>query len=175
MGINPRARTEEVSLGPSWPFVPSRLPGRCWVSHWQEPPLQQWYASMPRRVNRQFLLTNNAEISPIPSSGVSASSSSSSRESSLRIRLPDSFPILTVSPEVLELPAHAQSGRTRPESNIFDHIHKSTHRKVGEAPLWDVAPTRPTVKGSTTAAAAAPVSPKKKGWGFKKSTAVAAH
>ncbi|SLM39774.1 hypothetical protein LPUS_10387 [Lasallia pustulata] len=96
------------------------------------------------------------EISPIASSGVSAASSSSS--------------------QVLELPARTQSARVRPESNIFDHIHKSTHRRVGEAPLWDVAPSRPRINGSTTPAAVAPVSPKKRGWGFsKKNTAVAAH
>lgn len=84
--------------------------------------------------------------------------------------------MLTVSPEVLELPAPTRSAHARPESNIFDHIHKSTHRRVGEAPLWEVVPTRPTMNRSTTAAAAAAVSPKKRGWRFaKKSTAVPAH
>lgn len=123
-----------------------------------------------------MMLMHSAEISPIASSGVSAASSSSSRECSLTIRSPEPATTLTGSPEVLELPARTQSARVRPESNIFDHIHKSTHRRVGEAPLWDVAPSRPRINGSTTPAAVAPVSPKKRGWGFsKKNTAVAAH
>lgn len=77
---------------------------------------------------------------------------------------------------MLELPARQQAVR-HPDHNIFENIHKNTTRKVGEAPLYDVAPSR--VKNDTVVNASVPIPPvqmKRKAWAFgKKSTAIAAH
>ncbi|KAI9719628.1 MAG: hypothetical protein M1812_003399 [Candelaria pacifica] len=78
------------------------------------------------------------------------------------------------SSQILEIRPNPRSN-TRPqqvESSIFDNLHKSTTRKVGEAPLYDSPPPRPQ---------AAPVAPiktqtaiPKRRFGFgKKSTAIA--
>ncbi|KAI9871084.1 MAG: hypothetical protein M1830_003327 [Pleopsidium flavum] len=95
----------------------------------------------------------SSEISPINSSGNSTASNSSSSQ-------------------VLELPSRQHAVR-HPENNIFEHIHKSTTRKVGEAPLYDVAPPRPKNDAPVTII---PIQPKRKAWAFgKKSNAIAAH
>jgi len=59
------------------------------------------------------------------------------------------------------------------EPNVFSNLHKSTTRKVGEAPLYDAPPPRPKVEATSTTA---PVpATQKKRWRFsRQSQAVAA-
>jgi len=100
------------------------------------------------------------DITPVASWGNSSTSSTSSQE--------------------LELPVKRKA-KPMPPPNIFTHIHTSTHRKVGEAPLYDVAPIRPLADGTigdvngVRTIPTGPVYQKKRNWGLKKSSAIAAY
>lgn len=107
-------------------------------------------------------LTSYVEVSPVVSSGNSTNSNSSA--------------------ENLEI-AHASnsknpSNRPQPivyaEKDIFDRLHTSTTRKVGEAPLYDSPPpSKP--KTPTSTVVAQEIKPKKQRWsilGKKNTTAV---
>ena len=75
--------------------------------------------------------------------------------------------------ELVEMP---YGGNRNSEINIFDSMHKSTKRKVGEAPLWAQPP--PTLVKKEAAATIPPVEVKKRSWGFRRnnrSSAIAAH
>lgn len=104
-------------------------------------------------------LTSDTEVSPVVSSGNSTNSNSS-----------DHLEIAQSS-----TPKH-QSGRPQPmvyvEQDIFDRLHTSTTRKLGEAPLYD-SPPPPRVK-PVAAVAAQEQKPKKQRWSLlgKKNTAV---
>jgi hypothetical protein len=65
-------------------------------------------------------MTNfHTEVSPVVSSGNSTSSNSS---------------------EPLEMPKRKPEGHNYPERDIFQRLHTSTTRKIGEAPLHDSPP-----------------------------------
>lgn len=92
-------------------------------------------------------LTSSAEVSPVVSSGNSTTSNSS-----------DNLEI-SVTPK-----PNRMSQRPQPivyaEKDIFDRLHTSTTRKLGEAPLYDTAPIpvkKPTVVTQET-------KPKKQRW-----------
>ena len=130
-------------------------------------------------------LTEAADISPIASCSNSTNSNSSSRKSMSAL---SAAPHVTYgTAEILEIRQghrpnnhinnhpnnHPSTYRPQQaEASIFDSLHKSTTRKVGEAPVQDNPPPRPQ------AAAVAPIktqtaTPKRR-FGFgKKSTAIA--
>lgn len=58
-------------------------------------------------------------------------------------------------------------GNRNSEINMFDHLHKSTKRKVGEAPTWAQPP--PTLAKKEPAIVITPMEVKKRSWGFKRS------
>ncbi|KUJ14396.1 uncharacterized protein LY89DRAFT_137942 [Mollisia scopiformis] len=108
-------------------------------------------------------LTSSAEVSPVVSSGNSTNSNSSA--------------------ENLEIAPASKSNRlsSRPqpivyaEKDIFDRLHTSTTRKVGEAPLYDAPPPMKT-KTPTTVVTQETTKPKKQRWsilGKKNATATA--
>jgi len=94
-------------------------------------------------------LTSYTEVSPVVSSGNSTTSNSSDN---------------------LEIAATQNSKRVshRPqpivyaEQDIFDRLHTSTTRKLGEAPLYDSPPVRE--KGPVAAVIAQAAKPKKQRW-----------
>jgi len=92
------------------------------------------------------LLTSNAEASPVMSSGNSTSSSDNLEMAQYPNRL---------------------STRQQPivyaEKDIFDKLHTSTTRKLGEAPLSDSPPVVTTTPAAVSPAAAQP-KPKKNRW-----------
>lgn len=81
--------------------------------------------------------------------------------------------MLTFLVEFVEMP---YSG-IRADSNIFDSLHKSDGRKVGEAPIFSQPP--PTQVKEELGTVVPPVAVKKRGWGFGKHKAalpaIAAH
>ncbi|KAI9792509.1 MAG: hypothetical protein M1835_007794 [Candelina submexicana] len=112
------------------------------------------------------------DISPEASCSNSTNSNSSSRKSISALSATARATYGTA--EILEI-RHNPRPTYRPqqvEGSIFDNLHKSTTRRVGEAPLYDSPPPRPQ------AAVAAPMKtqavPPKRRFGFgKKSTAIA--
>lgn len=82
-------------------------------------------------------LTSYADVSPVVSSGNSTTSNSSDN---------------------LEMPEHAKRMSIRPkpivyaEKDIFDKLHTSTTRKLGEAPLYDCPPVSAKTPVATTTA-----------------------
>ncbi len=118
----------------------------------------------------------NIEISPINSSKNSTASTASSRTVSFPESALSKLAWLTTGAEVLELPVRQQAVR-HPENNIFENLHKNTTRKVGEAPLYEVAPPRTKIDTPVkNSVSISPVQTKRKAWAFgKKSTAIAAH
>ncbi|KAL9042490.1 MAG: hypothetical protein Q9214_003766 [Letrouitia sp. 1 TL-2023] len=84
--------------------------------------------------------------------------------------------------ELIELPASNQRHSTQYGQHLspVEHMHKNATRKLGEAPLWDAPPPRPTpAKAPTAAATSTPVNSKKRSWSFTKRNsqmpAIAAH
>jgi hypothetical protein len=107
-------------------------------------------------------LTSYAEVSPVVSSGNSTTSNSSDH--------------LEIA--VTQNPKHA-SQRPQPmvyaEKDIFERLHTSTTRKLGEAPLYDSPPV--SVKTSTATVVALEPKAKKQRWsllGKKNSAAIEA-
>ncbi|KAI4215340.1 MAG: hypothetical protein LQ351_002240 [Letrouitia transgressa] len=104
----------------------------------------------------------------MPAGGVSPTGSEHSNSSS--------------SSQLIELPASNQRHSTQYGQHLtpVEHMHKNTTRKLGEAPLWDAPPPRPTpVKTPSAAATSTSVNSKKRSWSFAKRNsqmpAIAAH
>lgn len=124
-------------------------------------------------------LTELKEISPIASCSNSTNSNSSSRKSlSALSALPSTDRVTYGIAEILEIrpnhhPIHHANPRPQhAEASIFDSLHKSTTRRLGEAPVYDSPPPRPqpAVVDSVKTQAVIP----KRRFGFgRKSTAIA--
>lgn len=71
--------------------------------------------------------------------------------------------MLTLHLEIIELPF---TGNRAPEASVFDSPHRSTTRKLGEAPLlFEPLPTHSEKELATVAPS---VEMKKRAWGFGK-------
>jgi len=113
-------------------------------------------------------LTPDVEVSPVVSSGNSTTSISSDN-----LEIPNHS-----QPSRLEISSRPSSSRPQPnvyaEQDIFDRLHTSTTRKLGEAPLYDSPPV--TIKAPAMNVIAQEQKPKKSRWslmGKRNSAAVA--
>lgn len=88
------------------------------------------------------------EPSPVNSSGNSTTSSTD--------HLPEMAPAASNRPQPL----------TFAEKDIFQRLHTSTTRKVGEAPIYDSPPVKPTATATATATEVQETKPKKQRWSF---------
>jgi hypothetical protein len=107
-------------------------------------------------------LTSYAEVSPVVSSGNSTTSNSSDN---LEIAVTHNSKRVSQRPQPI----------VYAEKDIFERLHTSTTRKLGEAPLYDSPPVH--VKAPVTTVAARETKAKKQRWsllGKKNSAAIAA-
>lgn len=122
-------------------------------------------------------LNSYVEVSPAHSSGHSTTSSSSENlemKQSNRAKADN-------RPKMEERQPSYVSNRAQPivfaEQDVFDRLHTSKDRKLGEAPILAVAPQRAALVHAGAPATEAPVKAKKARWsllGKRKSAAVAA-
>ncbi|KAH7386227.1 hypothetical protein BKA64DRAFT_137607 [Cadophora sp. MPI-SDFR-AT-0126] len=116
-------------------------------------------------------LTSSTEASPVVSSGNSTNSNNSSDNleiaGSKRPPVPES--------QITRGENGKPQGTVFAEQDIFDRLHTSTQRKLGEAPLHDTPPG-PKPRTPTKAAPVAEVKQKKQRWSLlgKKNTAAVA-
>ncbi|KAL5331674.1 hypothetical protein ACEPPN_001209 [Leptodophora sp. 'Broadleaf-Isolate-01'] len=111
-------------------------------------------------------LTSSVDASPVVSSGTSTNSNNSS--DGLEIAGPSTQrPAATGQPAKTEIP----QGTVFAEQDIFDRLHTSTARKLGEAPLYD-SPPGPKPRTPTKAAPVVEQKQKKQRWSLlgKKNT-----
>ena len=106
-------------------------------------------------------LTSSIEVSPVVSSGNSTTSNSSDN-----LEMPQNPSRMSVRPQPI----------VYAEQDVFDRLHTSTTRKLGEAPVYDSPPTLTKTPVATTAAAPQQKQ-KKQRWsvlGKKNNTAISA-
>lgn len=108
--------------------------------------------AQPKEIGMNFSTRQSTnrytEPSPVNSSGNSTTSSTD--------HLPEMAPAASNRPQPL----------TFAEKDIFQRLHTSTTRKVGEAPIYDSPPVKPTATATATATEVQETKPKKQRWSF---------